>query len=176
MVTVAEPETESKLVCFVAMPFTEGENGRAEGFFKEVLGQIIAPAGREAGFRVVTARKKGSDVIQATIVNNLLDADLVVVDLTEHNPNVLFELGMRMAADKPVALIRSTGTPPIFDVDNMLRVEEYDPCLWPSTVEVDMPKVAEHLRATWEDRDNQQTFVGILRAEKESGGSCPSRS
>ena len=50
----------------------------------------------------MTARKAGSDVIHATIVNGLLDADLVVADLTEHNPNVLFELGIRMAEDKPV--------------------------------------------------------------------------
>jgi hypothetical protein len=133
-VTVAEPDTETDLLCFVAMPFSEKTTAYPTGFFSEVLRQLIAPAGRNAGFRVVTARKQGSDVIHATIVNALLDADLVVVDLTEHNPNVLFELGFRMREDKPVALVRASGTSAIFDVDNMLRVEEYNPCLWPSTV------------------------------------------
>ena len=71
-VTVAEPEGDSKLLCFVAMPFGEEKTDRPEGFFNEVLRQIIAPAGRNAGFRVVTARKKGSDVIHATIVNGLM--------------------------------------------------------------------------------------------------------
>jgi hypothetical protein len=33
-------------------------------------------AGRDAGFEVLTANREGSDVIQATIVNQLLDADL----------------------------------------------------------------------------------------------------
>jgi hypothetical protein len=37
-----------------------------------------------SGFRVVTARKKGSHVIHSTIMNGLLDADLAVADLTEH--------------------------------------------------------------------------------------------
>jgi hypothetical protein len=55
-------------------------------------------------------------------VNDLLEADLVIADLTDHNPNVLFELGLRMAEDKPVALIKAIGTGKVFDVDNMLRV------------------------------------------------------
>jgi hypothetical protein len=168
-VTVAEPETETGKICFVAMPFSERDTAHPKGFFGEVLRQIIAPAGRKAGFRVVTARKKGSDVIHATIVNGLLDADLVVADLTEHNPNVLFELGMRMADDKPVALIRAAGTPAIFDVDNMLRVEEYNPCLWPSTVEADLPKIIEHIEGAWEHRDDSQSYMKILRAKREQG-------
>ncbi len=43
---------------------------------------------------------------------------------------LLFELGMRMHADKPVAHGRARGTGQIFDVDNMLTVAEYDPNLW----------------------------------------------
>lgn len=168
-VTVAEPENETGLVCFVAMPFSERDTTHPNGFFSEVLRQIIAPAGRKAGFRVVTARLKGSDVIHATIVNGLLDADLVVADLTEHNPNVLFELGMRLAEDKPVALIRATGTKPIFDVDNMLRVEEYNPCLWPSTVEADMPKIADHIEGAWQQRGATQSYMKILRTKREQG-------
>lgn len=83
----------------------------------------------DAGFTVETANKQGSDVIHSTIVNDLLEADLVIADLTDHNPNVLFELGMRMHADLPVALIKSKDTGKIFDVDNMLRVYEYNPNL-----------------------------------------------
>jgi nucleoside 2-deoxyribosyltransferase len=63
-----------------------------------------------AGFVVETAKRQGSDVIQSTISNELLDADLVIADLTDHNPNVLFELGLRIAEEKPVALIK-TATP-----------------------------------------------------------------
>ena len=164
-VTVAEPEDDTGLVCFVAMPFSERHEEHVEGFFTEVLNQIIAPAGRKAGFKVVTAKKQGSDVIQSTIVNGLLDADLVVVDLTEHNPNVLFELGMRLAQSKPCALIRAKGTPPIFDVDHILRVEDYNPSLWRSTVEIDMPKISDHIKSTWENRETSPTYMQILRTK-----------
>ena len=139
--------------------------GALTGFFAEVLSQILTPAATDAGFTVKTALRQGSDVIQSTIVNDLLEADLVVADLTEHNPNVLFELGMRMREDKPVALVRARGTGPIFDVDNLLRVEDYNPNVWPSTVENDVPRIASHIRATWENRDTVPTFMKILRRE-----------
>lgn len=128
-----------------------------------MLRSLIAPAGRHAGFTVSTANRQGTEVIQSTIVNNLLDADLVVADLTEHNPNVLFELGMRMTEDKPVALIRAKGTGKIFDVDNMLRVFEYEANLWPTTVERDLPKLEKHIEATWANRETDQTYLKLLR-------------
>jgi nucleoside 2-deoxyribosyltransferase len=115
---------------------------------------------------VLTANREGSDVIHATIVNQLLDADLVVADLTENNPNVLFELGLRIAEDKPIALIRSKGTRAIFDVDNMLRVYEYDPNLWVSTIDHDRPRLTSHIKAAWDNRDSNMTFMKILRDRK----------
>jgi len=164
-VTLAEPETETGLKAFVIMPFRERESGHAQGFFQEVLQGLIAPAGRKAGFTVTTANRQGSDVIQSTIVNDLLNADLVIADLTEHNPNVLFELGLRMAFDKPVALIRAKGTEAIFDVDNLLRVFDYDPNLWPSTVERDMPRLEQHIKAAWDGRESVNTYMKLLRRE-----------
>jgi hypothetical protein len=162
VVTLAEPEGESALECFVIMPFRERDPAHPTGFFDEVLKSLIAPAGRQAGFKVNTANRQGSDVIQSTIINSLLNADLVLADLTEHNPNVLFELGMRMAHDKPVALIRAVGTGPIFDVDNMLRVYEYSPSLWATTIERDLPRLANHIRGTWEGRNSEHSYMKLL--------------
>ena len=162
--TLARPTgaTSNGKVCFIAMPFAEKSGKYQEGFFDEVLASILTPAVQAAGFEVRTAKQKGSDVIQSTIVTELLDADLVLADLTEHNPNVLFELGMRMMADKPVALVRAKGTGAIFDVDNLLRVEDYNPNLWKSTVETDIPLITEHLLGAWDSRDTAQTFLKIL--------------
>jgi hypothetical protein len=162
-VTLAEPETDTGLTCFVIMPFREHTKQYPEGFFNEVLRSLIAPAGRTAGFTVTTANRQGTDVIQSTIVNDLLEADLVVADLSEQNPNVLFELGLRMAYDKPIALIRARGTGAIFDVDNMLRVFDYDPNLWTSTIERDLPKMADHIKASWDNRNSEHTYMKLLK-------------
>ena len=149
-------------VCFVVMPFTERDERHLVGFFDEVLVNLFTPAATEAGFEVQTAKRTGSDVIQATIVNDLLQADLVLADLTEHNPNVLFELGLRIMAKKPIVLVRAKGTGPIFDVDNMLRVAEYDPSLWISTVEKDIPVLAAHILGAWQSKDSAPTLMDIL--------------
>ena len=99
-VTLAEAGGASRLNAFVIMPFVERDPIHASGFFPEVLRSLITPAAKDSSFTVRTANRQGSDVIQSTIVNDLLEADLVIADLTEHNPNVMFELGMRMAIDK----------------------------------------------------------------------------
>lgn len=151
--------------CFVIMPFSERLSNRPTGFFDEVFESLIKPAAEAAGFDVQTANKDGSDVIQSTIINELIDAELVIADLTDHNPNVLFELGFRMAQEKPVAIIKTSDTGGIFDVDNMLRVFEYSQNLWTSTIKQDVPRLEGHLRATWDGRENNRSYISILRAK-----------
>lgn len=104
-------------------------------------------------------------MIQSTIVNDLIEADLVIADLTEHNPNVMFELGVRIAQEKPVVLMKAEGTGPLFDIDNMLRVFEYSPNLWQTTIEKNMPDLRDFIKGTWENRDPNKTYMKILRAK-----------
>ena len=110
------------------MPFVERDEDRySAGYFQEVLRSLFTPAITAAGLTVRTAQRQGSDLNHSTIIRELLSANLVLADLTEHNPNVLFELGMRIAENKPVVLVRATGTGRIFDVDRVLRFQEYSP-------------------------------------------------
>jgi hypothetical protein len=168
-VTLAEAEGASKLVAFVIMPFVERDLKHSAGFFAEVLRSIITPAAKASQFTVRTANRQGSDLIQSTIINDLMEADLVIADLTEHNPNVMFELGMRMAEDKPVVLIKAQGTGPLFDVDNMLRVFEYNPNLWQTTVEKDMPNLRDFIKGAWENRGSEKSYMKILRGTRRAG-------
>lgn len=151
------------LRCFVIMPFVERDPMHPPGFFDEVFEHLLLPAVSRAGFEAMTARRAGTDLIQSTIVNDLLDADLVLCDLTEHNPNVLFELGLRLGNDLPVALVKALGTPPLFDIDHMLRVAEYSPNLWRSTLDEDGRKIEGHLRAAWDSRATGRSFMRVLR-------------
>jgi len=149
---------------FVIMPFVEKNPQRPPGFFKEVYKALIEPAAQAAGFDVDWANKPGSDVIQSTIINEVLEADMIIADLTDHNPNVLFELGLRFgSATGPTALVKTSDTGRLFDVDNMLRVYEYRESLWKSTLEIDIPNMEEHFRATWQNRESNETYMNILR-------------
>jgi hypothetical protein len=164
--TITLAEGASKLTAFVIMPFVERDVKHSSGFFAEVLRSIITPAAKASQLTVKTANRQGSDLIQSTIINDLIDADLVIADLTEHNPNVMFELGMRLAEDKPVVLIKAHGTGPLFDVDNMLRVFEYSPNLWPTTVEKDMPNLRDFIKGAWDNRASEKSYMKILRGAK----------
>lgn len=165
-ILLGESQNAGGLVAFVAMPFSEKTSNYPKGYFDEVLKHLITPAAVKANFNAKTAKKAGSEVIQSTIVNDLDAADLVIVDLTEHNPNVLFELGMRIAFNKPVCLIRAKGTAPIFDIDHMLRVYDYNPCLWPSTLEQDIPALTEHISETWKGKGKERSYLSLLRENK----------
>ena len=55
-------------------------------------------------------------VIQLRIVGRLYSDDMVVVDVSARNPNVMFELGMRLAFDKPTVIIKDDLTPIPFDI------------------------------------------------------------
>ena len=120
--------SSTELRAFVIMPFAEhAEKSRNEGFFKELYTALIRPACERAKFEPCTADRKGSDIIHTTILREILEADLVIADLTDHNPNVMFELGLRMAlGSKPVCIMKSKDTGRVFDVDNVLRVYEYN--------------------------------------------------
>jgi hypothetical protein len=166
VIVLGEPKTKTGLVCFVIMPFVEKSGQYSLGFFTEVLNTLIIPAAREAGFEVKTANRQGTEMIHSTIVNEILDADMCVCDLTEHNPNVLFELGMRLRHDKPVALIQAEGTARVFDVDNVLRVLPYKKELWRTTIQKDLPELTAHIRATWENRETNESYYKILRGPK----------
>lgn len=135
---------------FVIMPFKEKTGSYADGFFEEVFSSLIVPAASNAGFNPQTANKSGSDIIHKTIVSGIYNAEIILADLTEHNPNVLFELGLAIAFRKKVAIIRAKGTKPIFDVDNSIRVLDYSPNLWKSTLEMDVEKLTQHLIAVLE--------------------------
>jgi len=165
-IILGESRNAGSLVAFVAMPFSERSKDRAPGYFDEVLKHLITPAAVKANFNARTAKKAGTEVIQSTIVNDLDNADLVIVDLTEHNPNVLFELGMRIAFNKPVCLIRARGTAPIFDIDHMLRVFDYNPSLWPTTLAADVPALTEFIAETWKNKDSERSYLAILRENR----------
>lgn len=161
--TVTLAEGTANTMAFVILPFVERDSKHPKGFFAEVLRSLITPAAKD--FKVKTANRQGSDIIQSTIINDLIDADLVIADLTEHNPNVLFELGVRIAQGKPVVLIRAEGTGPLFDVDNMLRVFEYNPNLWPTTIDKDMPNLRDFIKGTWDNYDPKKSYIKILRGQ-----------
>lgn len=62
-------------------------------------------------------------IIQKRIVQNLYDNEIVVCDVSCRNPNVMFELGMRLAFDKPTIVIKDSDTHYPFDTSPLEYLE-----------------------------------------------------
>ncbi len=108
---------EQKKECFSIMPIGDGVDGYPEGHFKHVYENIIIPACNFANFKPVRADEvKQTNLIHLDILKKLIETPIAICDLSTRNPNVLFELGIRQAFDKPVVLIQDSETPPIFDI------------------------------------------------------------
>ena len=60
--------------------------------------------------------------ISTQIIDRILNADLVVADLTDHNPNVMYELAVRHAARKPVVQIIQKGQKLPFDISQQRTI------------------------------------------------------
>lgn len=150
--------------CFIIMPIADVE-GYPQGHFKHVYENIISPACELAGYKAQRADEvKASNLIHLDILNKLIEAPIAICDLSTRNPNVLFELGIRQAFDKPVVLIQEKGTPRIFDIAP-LRYLEYSKEMKYHEVLRSQQELKESLQATAiadGDAGNVNSIVKLL--------------
>jgi hypothetical protein len=105
--------------CFVMQPFAPPHGDYFEKIFK--------PAIEKAGLRPVRADADifGTGKIIDQIWRGIRSATVLVAELTTRNANVLYELGLAHALNKPVVLISSNQQDVPFDL-NHIRVIYYD--------------------------------------------------
>lgn len=156
-----EPEEKS---CFAIMPIADVD-GYPQGHFKHVYDDIIAPACSISGYRAMRADEvKASNLIHLDILRKLIEAPIAICDLSTRNPNVLFELGIRQAFDRPVVLIQEKGTPRIFDIAP-LRYLEYSKEMKYHEVLKTQQDLSETIKATVSadsDAGNVNSIVKLL--------------
>ena len=112
--------------CFAVMPIGEGGTEKHKHFLS-VYNFVIKETVESIGYSCERADEiPESGVITEQIKRKLRDADLVVADLTDKNPNVLYEVGFRHALNRPIISISQDirGLP--FDVSHY-RTIRYDP-------------------------------------------------
>ncbi len=164
-----------KKTCFIAMPLTTPASkveayGGDPDHFLHVLEFLHVPAVEAAGYEAIRPLMTGADVIHAEIIRHLEEADLVLVDISGHNPNVFFELGIRTSLDRPVALISDhlTGDLP-FDT-SIINTLPYDGTLRPWTLESQKLLVKEHIAAAGNKGNSNPLwrYFGLTRRAEEA--------
>jgi len=156
----AKPEEHERPVCFVIMPISDVA-GYDSGHFGRVYEHLLKPAIIEAGFRPVRSDDTTkTDYIVVGIVQRVVESPMVVCDFSARNPNVMYELGIRHAFNKPVALIKDTNTDKVFDIQG-LRYTEYETALRIDTVQKDIAKIAAAIKNTAAANDGFNSVVQL---------------
>ena len=108
------PQITEERRCGIIMPISKIVDCTQQ-HWQEVKG-IIEDAIKAAEFTpLLVSDADDSGIIQHRIVQNIYDNEMIVCDVSCKNPNVMFELGMRLAFDKPTIIIMDNDTPYSFD-------------------------------------------------------------
>ncbi len=115
--TSPDPREPTKRLCFIIGPIgDEGSPTRKHADFLRhgLIGHVLEA--KEFNYTVKRADEDADPgMITDHLIADIVHADLVVADLTELNPNVFWELGVRHAAEKPVIHIAATNVKLPFD-------------------------------------------------------------
>jgi len=108
--------------CFIVCPIGADDSPQRKRSDK-VLKHIIEPICKNLGFNVVRVDKINTvDKIDNTILQHLEKSDLVIADMTDHNPNAFYEIGYRHALNKPLILIKDETTQIPFDLASLRTI------------------------------------------------------
>jgi hypothetical protein len=108
--------TSKQKTCFVIAPIGEPESEtrqRSDLVLQYIIREAIEPCGYVA-IRADEIDRPG--IITTQVIQHIVEAPLVIADLTERNPNVFYELALRHALRRPLIQLISKGEVIPFDV------------------------------------------------------------
>jgi hypothetical protein len=163
-----ESDSINKPTCFVIMPIADG-HGYESGHFGRVYEHLLKPAITKAGYNAIRADDTNkTDYIVVGIIQRIVDSEMVLCDFSAKNPNVMYELGIRHAFNKPVILVKDKQTDKVFDIQG-LRYTEYDSSLRIDSVQKDIDKISKSITETAaskpDDINSVIQLAGIKAAE-----------
>lgn len=150
---------KDKKLCGIIMPISECD-GKPPSHWVDVL-NILEGAANTAGFdaRLVSETFE-SNLIHKEILQNIYHDDIIICDVSGRNPNVFFELGIRMATQMPTVIVKDDKTLYPFDT-SPTRYLEYPRDLrhplmekFKSDLESALKRVIQH--------DKKNSFIGQL--------------
>jgi len=137
--------------CFIIMPITtpEGlieEYQGDEDHFTHTLEHLFEPAITDAGLTPIPPIAKGADIILPRIIQEIESADMVFCDISTLNANVFFELGIRVALNKKICIVKDDKTKKMpFDTIN-INCLTYDSSLEMWVIKDEIKKLSEHIK------------------------------
>ena len=103
-------------ICFVIMPFSKTTDEHTEDYWTEHYESFLKPLIEENPNLEARRSKAMRGDILREIITDLVVSRVVVADLTDNNPNVFWELGVRQSFKHGTVTIAEAGTKLPFDV------------------------------------------------------------
>ncbi|MEK4977185.1 hypothetical protein [Bacillus sp. FSL K6-6540] len=102
-------------------------------------------------------------LIHRRIVEGLYTSDIIICDVSCKNPNVMFELGMRLAFDKPTVIIKDDQTDYSFDTGVIEHLQYPRDLRYKEIVEF-KERLAEKVVATYQDSISDPNHSPFLKS------------
>ncbi|MEA5427497.1 hypothetical protein [Arcicella lustrica] len=152
----------SKKTCGIIMPIAD-HSDYPMGHWKEVL-QIIKDSLSETEFEVkLVSDNIEIGLIHERIVTNIYTNDIVICDVSSKNPNVMFELGMRLAFDKPTIIIKDETTGYSFDT-SVIEHLNYQSSLRHYNIESFKVELKKRVIATYKKSIDNNEYSPFLKS------------
>lgn len=152
---------EEKKVCGIIMPIS-GIDSCSDGHWSDVL-NILNEAIDDAGFEGnLVSNADDVGIIHKRIIQNLYDNPIVVCDVSCKNPNVMFELGLRLAFDKPTIIIKDDKTSYTFDTSAIEHLEYPRDLRFSKIIEF-KAILKEKIKATYNNSINNKDYTTFLK-------------
>ena len=107
--------SEDRKRCFVIMPFSQTTDEHTEDYWTKHFKFFLKPLIVECSLEAHRSKPLRGSIIRQ-IITDLVMSSVVVADLTDANPNVYWELGVRQSFRHRTILIAQSGTELPFDI------------------------------------------------------------
>lgn len=148
--------------CGIIMPIATHSDYSKE-HWKEVLSILVDTVKQTEFDPRLVSDDVAIGLIHERIVNNIYNDDIVICDVSSKNPNVMFELGLRLAFDKPTIIIKDEKTGYSFDT-GVIEHLNYPSSLRFNKIVEFKTELVKRINATYEKSKSEVNYSPFLKS------------
>lgn len=157
---ITNTPNQHKKTCFVITPIGK-ENEPIRRHVDGIVKAVIEPVLEETDFEpIVPHYMTNPGSIDKQIIKQIYKSDLVIANLTNVNPNVMYELALRHCFGTPLIIIAEDGTILPFDIGNQRTIFYHNDAMGVLTLKTDLTKAIKKLS---DDETYESPVISVVK-------------